>query len=193
MKRILIQLAGQVAEAESVDNISSKITSAFTFLIPVFPILVCAVISFWKTISPWWFILSSLFAVVLYFGFFLFAFMSGQIKGAIYGLQNPRSGETWLDVKDNDEVMWKSKPITPNPTQEGALKVDPINKGGKPKGSLKDKMKMSDPDVMEWHKEAKRILENEPSYKFNMYCKDGINGKKQNPSTVRSRIKNWNL
>lgn len=60
-------------------------------------------------------------------------------------------------------------------------------KGGRPDGGLKNGNNINMPDVAEWHKEAKRILEKVGYKEFVAYCNEAG----ENESTVRSRIKKF--
>lgn len=113
MNRFIIHLAGQAAEKETARPQTVK--SILIFSLPVIPIIFLAIYSYWNDVSPVWYIVLAIGAGLTYFVVFIAGFIAGQIKGAKYALQNPRNGETWIEITDGEDVIWSSEKFVPAP------------------------------------------------------------------------------
>ena len=119
-----------------------------------------------------------------------FSTVFGILNGAETALRNPPPiGETQITMKVfGREVNISEEFIFSPPETNGRKsKYQPMASGGRNYGSLNNGLNINDLDVMQWHKEAKRILDEEGHKEFVAFCKEAG----QNESTVRSRIKKY--
>lgn len=119
--------------------------------------------------------------------------VASQLAGAENALRNPPPpGETRVTLKVFDrEMPFSEKFIFSPPAPDGRSSTFVIdvfkNKGGRPQGSLKGGLNINSPDVMQWHREAKRIWQEESYEAFVNFCKDAG----EDEATVRSRIQKY--
>lgn len=115
LNKTLIRMAASAADRESTETKPAMVKSLLMFFSPSLLIVLCAILSYWFYISPLWYIILAIAAGIIYFTAFIAAQIFGQVKGAKYALQNPRNGETWVEAKDGDEIIWQSEKIVPFP------------------------------------------------------------------------------
>jgi uncharacterized membrane protein (GlpM family) len=120
LRQFFAVLAGHAAEAER-DN--SRLKTAIVIILPVIPIVLCALISYFVFVQPSWFIILALAAALVYGALIILAATSGIIRGVKHGLENPREGETWIDYKDGDDVYWQSLKFTPPNPISGPISI----------------------------------------------------------------------
>lgn len=115
MYKLLVKSAASAAEREPLKTKKGMYKSLLIFLTPVLFIVILATLSYWMPVSPLWYIICAIALGIIYFIVFMMTQVSGQVRGAIYALQNPRNGETWIEITDEDGIIWTSQKFTPLP------------------------------------------------------------------------------
>lgn len=135
IKKALYRMAASSAEREPLQTKKGLILSILKFFFPVLFIVALAVADFWIYISPLWYMVIAIGAGFIYFVAFILAQISGQVRGAKYALQNPRNGETWIEITDDGESIWTSEKFIPAPALPEPVQIElaELNKKTLPK------------------------------------------------------------
>lgn len=127
MYKVLVKSAAGAAEREPLTTKKEMRKSLLIFSLPVLVIIALALLSYWIPISPLWYIVCAVGVGMIYFVVFIMAQVSGQVRGAKYALQNPRNGETWLEIIDDGESIWTSEKFIPAPARPEHLAIETDN------------------------------------------------------------------